>query len=560
MTEAGAIPLVVGLVGHRDLRPEDVPTLRARVGELLDALGAAHPHTPLVLATSLAEGADLLGAELALERGLRLAIFLPFPAEACARDLPDATSRALFTRVLAQAGRVVVCRAPTAPADPPPGDARDQAYARACVELLRHAQVLIALWDGLATHHAAGTARCVDFCLTGVPDLNTQHALAPRTTGTVLHIQTPRISHPEAILPRHLEASHAIWSLPMAAPIPNPLWASAPAALAGCVRMLERLEGFNTAGTDPATTARSETAAQTLLDEPPATSALLARAFGRADALAAHHQRIWHRHLGTLCLLALLAVVLVQCFGNLGGWRGLLIAYLATLLLAALLHLRGRRSGMEERYLDYRCLAEGLRVQFYWRAGGLAEEAADDYLRKQQGDLDWIRHALRAAALFERPRPTDRTTLLRINACWLARQAEYFGQPGQGGRADTHLAAAGRLARLARAAYLAAVLLAVVQLALPAHGLLITLMSLGPALYGLISLYGEKRCLSDQAREYAQAGLLFRVARQRMAEALAQADPLPAQLLLREAGRLALDENGDWLLTHRKRPAEFIPV
>ena len=54
------VPVVVGVTGHRVLRGEDRSALRQAVRTELKKLQALCPHSPLVLLTSLAEGADLL--------------------------------------------------------------------------------------------------------------------------------------------------------------------------------------------------------------------------------------------------------------------------------------------------------------------------------------------------------------------------------------------------------------------------------------------------------------------------------------------------------------------
>src|SRR5206468_751545 len=77
------------------------------------------------------------------------------------------------------------------------------------------------------------------------------------------------------------------------------------------------------------------------------------------------------------------------------------LVYLGLLAVTYLTFLRVRRLGHQPRFLDYRALAEGLRVQFYWRLSGLTDSAADHYLRRQKGELDWIRAALRAGDILD---------------------------------------------------------------------------------------------------------------------------------------------------------------
>jgi hypothetical protein len=96
------LPLVIGVTGHRDLRDEDIPLLKTSVKAIFDRLeefinpdrpldrlrrmvsGTAKKNagaTPMVVLSSLAEGADQLVAQVALEKGLHLVAPLPLPLE-----------------------------------------------------------------------------------------------------------------------------------------------------------------------------------------------------------------------------------------------------------------------------------------------------------------------------------------------------------------------------------------------------------------------------------------------------------------------------------------------
>ena len=46
-----AIPLVIGVTGHRDLPPEDFDRLEQSVSDIFRKLKKEHPHTPLSLLT-----------------------------------------------------------------------------------------------------------------------------------------------------------------------------------------------------------------------------------------------------------------------------------------------------------------------------------------------------------------------------------------------------------------------------------------------------------------------------------------------------------------------------
>ena len=52
----------------------------------------------------------------------------------------------------------------------------------------------------------------------------------------------------------------------------------------------------------------------------------------------------------------------------------------------------------DERGHDYRALAEGLRVQFYWNLAGLGRSVSANYMQRQRSELDWIRGAIRSVS------------------------------------------------------------------------------------------------------------------------------------------------------------------
>lgn len=68
--ETGKIPVIVGVTGHRDLREQDIDRLKSAVRAGLESLQSEYPNSEIKVMTSLAEGADQLCAETAVEMGL----------------------------------------------------------------------------------------------------------------------------------------------------------------------------------------------------------------------------------------------------------------------------------------------------------------------------------------------------------------------------------------------------------------------------------------------------------------------------------------------------------
>lgn len=194
-THPGPIPFVVGVTGHRDVRPEDVPALETAVRSVFDELRSRMPSTPLLLLSGLAEGADQLVARVALSRGVQVTAVLPMPAPIYRSTLGE-PARQSFDELVARASEVI---------DLPLGDATEEQLAMSAdarvgrydalgVFLTTHSQALIALWDGVPSDKRGGTAQVVRCMLEGFPDASGERA----PVGPVYHIQTARLSSPAA--------------------------------------------------------------------------------------------------------------------------------------------------------------------------------------------------------------------------------------------------------------------------------------------------------------------------------------------------------------------------
>ena len=78
LPDSRAVPIVLGVTGYRDLREVEVPRLRQAVTNIFKKFTRRYRHTPLVLLSSLAQGADQLCAAVALEKVLQVIVPLLF--------------------------------------------------------------------------------------------------------------------------------------------------------------------------------------------------------------------------------------------------------------------------------------------------------------------------------------------------------------------------------------------------------------------------------------------------------------------------------------------------
>jgi hypothetical protein len=315
-----------------------------------------------------------------------------------------------------------------------------------------------------------------------------------------------------------------------------------------------------------------------------------ANVFAIADSMAIYFQ---DRTVKTLVFLFSLFFIAVACFnvftalgvdlvasyGDVWGERLkflFLLFYLILLVCAYYIwYWRATRGHYQSKYLDYRALAEGVRVQFFWSLAGIVDSVALHYLRKQKSELDWIRNSMRVANLLcdvqSQGRPAafsgasldDRYRMLLKN--WVDDQETYFTRASarQQRKLEEHERWVQRLfitgMGLAVLVFLLQGLL-IVSLypewisTIPIVDLLLFLMSLALVFAALRDTYTTRMAYSEQIKQYQRMSYLFRLASQHLKAALKAGRPQEAEHVIRELGKEALEENGDWVLLHRTRP------
>ncbi|MGA9365988.1 MAG: hypothetical protein WBV35_00875, partial [Steroidobacteraceae bacterium] len=389
----GRLPIVIGVTGHRHLRAADVPKYREHVCELFTDLRRRYPSTPLRIVTALAEGADRLVAEVALEGGHELLVPLPLEPADYEHDFPEtgAEFHAILSRVPPEQMFVLPRDEDSDPDLPTPQDQREKRYRAVGVFIAQQTHLLLALWDGKPADSNAGTAAVVHMKLegpSGMPEAGLR-PLDAEDGGPVYHIHAVRAGEP---------AEHTL---------EEPEWMFPQEGDEALFHTLcGRIERFNSEPLRRSIAANLPEAARALLPDIDSRSSggrSLAYAFASADLLARHYQRITRVVLRLTLVSAAMLALIFELYAEIVHSRLLPAAYLTTFASLTIILLWQGRRDVQGRYLDYRALAEGLRVQFYWRLAGLHDSASSSYLRKQADELRWIREALRAAAALPPP-------------------------------------------------------------------------------------------------------------------------------------------------------------
>jgi hypothetical protein len=290
------------------------------------------------------------------------------------------------------------------------------------------------------------------------------------------------------------------------------------------------------------------------------------RLFQAADGLAVHYQRRVLGGLRSIHLLAVLMGVVFLLYTEFDGPGYMVLAFLGLFFAGVAIHLVGGGREWHRKYLDYRTLAEGLRVQLYWNLSGVVEKewagfAYDTFLLKQDVDLGWIRHVMRQASMRRRRGvDPDGRWLPWVIAQWIGEPGGDHGQLAYYTRKERLNASRFRRTQtLGNLCLWAGITIAVVLfLSGPVatdqqRNVLLVLMGMLPLIAGIWDAYSHKKAEKELIKQYGFMGRVFTKARSLVDE---EDDPMFQRRVLKTLGQAALEEGAEWLLMHRERPPE----
>lgn len=559
-----SLPVTIGVTGHRAIASDQVQAVERSVIAVLDRVRAQAPAAPLLLLTSLAEGADRVVARLAVERyGAAIIAVLPLEPDDYRQDFASRESVEEFDRLLAKASRVVVMGGGVQGATSSEADARRASYARAGHWVSLHSLALLALWDGGQARGGGGTADIVETRLNGrYEGLNDEDPLQCAEGGTVAHIVTGRAG--EAAPPG---AGEVRWLCPDVAGLGS---ANAFERLGRVLRRVNRVDRLCARDGRPLDAwSRLE-----LRDEAEAGRGRgLLPAISRVAALKVVAEHFAHRFqvlthltvavLAALTFIAALAPLLHTAVGQSGA------DFIAggSLAVGIVLWLGATQFQWHGNHANFRALAEGARVQVAWAGSGDAACVADHYHPVQAPAVEWIRYAIRTVHLLDDVRPPlqpvspeQRRHQAMAALAWIDEQVAYFlGNKGvlPKYRRQGRLFATVGLACLATGLIVLGagklVDFAPIDRTLVDRDALVNLAKVGLAATASLHAYQTFMAFKDLERSFATTAHLFRLIEVPARGAAVAGDDDRLAALVRSIGRAALVENVGWLILKRQR-------
>ena len=444
MSESG-ISFRIGVTGHRDILPEDVEGARHKSRELLSTIKSSMPATGITVISGLAEGADRIFAEAALDLNMSVEAVLPMPLEYYKNDFDEASSAELDRFLDDESVQCIeLPLTPGLDSDDKnwPEGTRSTLYANLSDDLRRRSNLLVAFWDGKYKNLTGGTDDTVVRYLDAIPGHN-DAAIELTDAGSALlngeslvyWVPVRRISSGEIAsdvagenLPCWIAASGEQFRQ----------WSDPPDDFH---QELTEFDQFNHQYLELSESDSLQSYGN-LLDSCSDTLKAEARAlresdrsYVMADSLALYFQARSDRLFKWFSLMTALMGLLFLVYAKLAAVQILLIGYLALFFGGVYLHQRGGKRQWFTRHLVYRCLAETMRVRFFLDVAGAREGASIHTLLETTGinkfrGFSWIRHILRStnpvsgSSSVETATPEDRIDLAR--RLWIEDQANYF--------------------------------------------------------------------------------------------------------------------------------------
>ena len=572
--ESALVPLVIGAIGHRDLRQQDVLPLENRVRDLLRDICARYPHSPKILLSALAEGADRVVARVALELNFSLVVPLPFEKSFYREDFTEPESKQEFDSLIARATSVVELSAASAKRkrSTPKGETRDDLYLQAGKFITQYSQILIALWDGVDSERRAGTAQVVKMKIEGIPvhQRNPPPALSQIDSGPVYHIVTPHIGNPA---PRQTPYS-------LSKHYPE-YWGDNSIAESVYERIMRRIDTYNkdVKGVVKRSTEEIEAASTRIISKRDQSvmgkeiSEWIHR-FAVSDVLAGKHKISRVTSLRAIIAFVVVGFFFLQNYLEIYRSPFLFMFYPGLLAVGAAFYWVAKRNEYELKHEDYRALAEALRVQTFWKICRINEDVTDHYLYKHKGELEWIKIALRTWQTPVQSTP-DQVQNQETSSEWVSQmqvamsfwtkaQEKWFRLVG-----EINLRKLRRTEAIAGGLYIIGIVLSIVllvmQFASPDMSdetklwehITVVAMVMALAVSAALHTYVERLAFSDQSKQYNRMASLFHLGNRRLSEKIKSSDLEGARKVMRNIGHESLVENGDWLLLHRSRPLEL---
>ena len=430
-----ACEFVIGVTGHRDPVKSDVIELKKSIVHAIAQVRNNFDDLPVRLVTGMAEGADTLAAEVALDMGLLVTAVLPMPRAFYQQDFSGAALER-FNELLDNPNMdcfEIPLVEDNVGKTELNNDDRVIQYEMLMDFLVRRSNVLLALWDGKILSDRGGTSDVITTYLSG----RAQHQDPVMLPSGNIHfedcgelaiwIKTARASGPKS--DSSSEASYLVSdasgaSFQEMAAIPQ--------------TFMDRWQGFDTYAKDRFSQLAEDQSVWPLAQHDGfgegAQAQAINREFLRADQLAMANQKNSDALFKAFGLIAGAMGLLFLVYAKLSALKIYLGLYVVLFVVGYLLFRLSSSRHWLGKHLSYRALAETMRVQYFLLVSGagagfsvrrvMSVTSVDRFQR-----FEWLPDAARCMepVTFENHKPSPEK-MQAVHDHWIDDQSKYFSK------------------------------------------------------------------------------------------------------------------------------------
>lgn len=566
------IPVLVGVTGHRDLlEPE-------KVGELLETffskLSSALPDTRFCLVSGMAAGADQIfvecGKRVLGDRAEVLAV-LPFSRQEYQKDF-SAEELPAYQRLLDSADHVEEL--------PGSRDREAESYFAEGRYLIDHVNILVSVWDGCiacdrnGNPQKGGTWEVSDLWMNYEQD-EPKDLFSTDRTSALIRIPAKRTASAKRIDKPYKIKDFGLGDtneLVVFDPTLSPdKFLSRSFSCRGFDRVLKQLDSYN-ALCKKDCPGRAVSKEFLGIQNTTGIEKEIER-FAILDDTANTTQKRYGKQFLRIFMLSFLLGVCAQIYGGVNHdflsfnffschfrpvtWS--LPVYFLLVVCVFFYAFVQRRMGTDNKYLDYRILAELLRIAIFWKIAGINENVKDSFLRKDPEHAEWTVIALKNWTFLDARAP-DRKECINdtdVRKAWVEDQYKYYKKTAE------------RLKKQAKKIHRRAVVVAGISMLFGVyffvdtflvrltpqflHGSLYAmngiLVGFGSFFMASLNFFLEKKGWDETAESYFSKEKLFELIFKR----LEHMPPEKVPVYLSYLGHTAIREHTEWLDQQRKR-------
>ncbi len=445
------IPIVIGVTGHRnifcgtDTDPEDREEIKAQVKAGIKEIISLCENTPVIMLNALAQGADMLCAEVAFECGIPVYAVLPCKKEKYLMSFDDCKcgrnpkkDKKRFCELLDKCTKVII-----APDQEQLSKSvkksnfeskEEYEYRQLGIYIAKHSHFLFALWDGNEStkQYGCGAAEVVKFALTH-DYLDSKHVPVPGTinNSAVIWIKCRRKQN-GCKSAKNDGCSNEINKVYRIMDIDNfnndsGKYKDSNSCPACITEIIKKTVRYN-----KETVQIKGKIGDYLWGDGNGESVeitdddlnCLRNQYFKADLLATKYRDIYKHRMLAMAILSVCIAFSFLLYDDCSLYW-MIYPCLVFIIVAIVLTIKCgvKYKDYHKKYIQYRALAEVLRTQFYICACGTKTFICDEFSWAQKCDMVWIEKAMRTLfILHDYKKQLDKR---KIKECWIMEQYKY---------------------------------------------------------------------------------------------------------------------------------------